>query len=201
MHQSYFSVQFIIDTLLQPAMLSCLKGIILAFALCVASAPMNAQNSAAASADTLPIPHSEKLDQLVDRGVKAALQKFADKNLQSNQIAVTLIDLRDPKKIEQGSYRGREKIYPASVIKLFYLVAAHQWLEDGKLKDTDELRRAMRDMIIDSYNEATGYIVDLLTDTTSGPELPPVELDKWFEKRNAVNRYFATLGYNDINAN
>jgi hypothetical protein len=32
-------------------------------------------------------------------------------------------------------------------------------MEDGKLDDTEELRRAMHDMIVDSYNEATGLIV------------------------------------------
>ena len=84
---------------------------------------------------------------------------------------MTLIDLRDAEKPVQASYRGGEQIYPASVIKLFYLVAAHRWMEDGKLQDTEELRRAMRDMIVDSGNEPTHYIVDLLTGTTSGPEL------------------------------
>jgi hypothetical protein len=56
-------------------------------------------------------------------------------------------------------------------------------------------------MIVDSSNEATGYVVDVLTDTTSGPELPPAELALWHEKRNNVNRYFQSLGYTDINAN
>lgn len=41
----------------------------------------------------------------------------------------------------------------AMVDKLFYLVAAHEWMERGKLEDTDELRRAMGDMIVHSYNE------------------------------------------------
>ena len=62
-------------------------------------------------------------------------------------------------------------IYPASVIKLFYLAAAHRWMEDNRLRDTPELRRAMRDMIVESYNEATHYVVDLLTDTTSDHHL------------------------------
>jgi hypothetical protein len=74
-------------------------------------------------------------------------------------------------------------------------------MEDGMLADTPELRRAMRDMIVDSYNEATGYVVDLLTGTTSGPELPLPEMEQWQEKRNAVNRYFVSLGYTDINVN
>ena len=144
---------------------------------------------------------SESLQKIVDNAVQHALEKFSDKKLQTNELAVTLIDLRDAEKPTQAGYRGGEQIYPASVIKLFYLAAAHRWMEDGKLTDTEELRRAMKDMIVDSYNEATGYIVDLLTGTTSGPELTPEELEKWYDKRNAVNRYFASLGYANINVN
>ncbi len=56
-------------------------------------------------------------------------------------------------------------------------------------------------MIVHSGNEATGYVLDVLTGTTSGPELPPAELAAWHEKRNTVNRYFHSLGFTDINAN
>ncbi len=145
--------------------------------------------------------HSEKLQSVVDAAVQTTLQKFADKKLGTNELAVTLIDLRDSAKPVQASYCGGEQIYPASVIKLFYLVAAHRWMEDGKLQDTEELRRAMRDMIVESYNEATGLVLDSITGTTSGPELPAAELEQWYDKRNAVNRYFASLGYKNINAN
>jgi beta-lactamase class A len=138
---------------------------------------------------------------VVDRAVDTALDRFAPLKLETNQLAVTLVDLRDSAKPVQAGYRGGEQIYPASVIKLFYLVAVHRWLEDGKLQDTAELRRATRDMIVDSLNEATGYLVDSLTGTTSGPELTPKEMEKWYYQRNAVNRYFASLGYTNINVN
>src|SRR5688572_16398944 len=82
--------------------------------------------------------HSEKLQSVVDSAVQTTLTKFADKKLGTNELAVTLIDLRDAEKPVQASYRGGEQIYPASVIKLFYLVAAHRWMEDGKLQDTEE---------------------------------------------------------------
>jgi len=144
---------------------------------------------------------SPRVQEIVDRAVQQALEQFAEKKLGSNELAVTLVDLRDQNQPVQGSYRGGEQTYPASVIKLFYLAAAHRWMEDGKLADTEELRRAMRDMIVDSYNEATGYIVDLLTGTTSGPELSAAEMEVWYNKRNAVNRYFASLGYQNINVN
>ena len=84
------------------------------------------------------------LQGVVDSAVSGTLEEFAAKQLQSNQIAVTLVDLREPSKPVQAAYRGGEMIYPASVVKLFYLVAAHQWMEDGRLADTPELRRAMR---------------------------------------------------------
>lgn len=140
------------------------------------------------------------LQPLVDRAAQTALEKYGDQKLLPTQLALTLIDLSDPASPRRASYRGDVPIYPASVIKLFYLAAAHRWMEDGKLADTAELRRAMRDMIVDSSNDATAYIVDLLTGTTSGPELSDAEIKTWFDQRNAVNRYFASLGYTNINA-
>src|SRR3954469_18841669 len=145
--------------------------------------------------------HSDPLQKILDLAVKTTLNKFAEQKLQENEIAITLVDLRDAASPRTANYRGDARIYPASVIKLFYLEAAHRWMEDGKIQDAPELRRAMRDMIVLSYNEATHYVLDLLTDTTSGPELPPTEMEKWSEKRNAVNRYFASRGYTNINAN
>jgi len=144
---------------------------------------------------------TRSLQSLVDEAAKTTLQKFIDKKLEEKQLSITLIDLRDPKKPATASSRGNERIYPASVVKLFYLVAAHRWLEDKQIEDTPELRRALKDMIVDSSNEATQYIVDVLTHTTGGYELPPQEMKEWQHKRDAMNRYFASLGYTNINVN
>ncbi|HKO60113.1 MAG TPA: serine hydrolase [Pyrinomonadaceae bacterium] len=145
--------------------------------------------------------HPKALQALVDHAARTTIAKFSDKNLSEKDLAITLIDLRDPARPITASFRGDERIYPASVVKLFYLVAAHRWLEDKKIEDTDELRRAIKDMIVDSYNEATHYVVDVITQTTSGYELPAKEMEKWQYKRNAVNRYFSSLGYKNINVN
>lgn len=138
--------------------------------------------------------------ELVARAAETAVATFRGTSLRAEQLAITLVDLSDAGRPVQGSFRGGVAIYPASVIKLFYLAAVHRWLEDGRIADTAELRRAMRDMIVDSSNDATAYVVDVLSGTTSGPELSDEEIKVWFEKRNAVNRYFATLGYDGINA-
>lgn len=144
---------------------------------------------------------SPRLQTIVAHAVQLTLGKFSAPQLLPDQLAVTLVDLRDPQLPEHASYRGAERIYPASVVKSFYLQAVHRWLEDRKLADTEELRRALHDMIVHSYNEPTGYVLDLLTGTTSGPELSPDEFAAWFDRRNAVNRYFAALGYEKINLN
>jgi beta-lactamase class A len=131
----------------------------------------------------------------VDDAARAALERFGGKGLAEKNLALTVVDLTDPARPEQASFRGAEPIYPASVVKLFYLAAAHRWLEDGRLKESEEFTRALRDMIVDSSNDATHYVLDSLAGVSNGAELSPAELKKWGEKRNAVNRYFASLGY------
>ena len=59
----------------------------------------------------------------------------------------------------------------------------------------------MHDMIVDSTNEATALVLDTITGTTGGPELPQTDMLQWQDKRNWVNRYFAKMGYTGINAN
>ena len=46
-------------------------------------------------------------------------------------------------KAKGASLHGNRPIYPASVVKLFYMVAAQAWLEAGKLRPTAELRSAL----------------------------------------------------------
>ena len=144
---------------------------------------------------------STALQDLVNRSAKTTLERFADKKLDEKQLSITLIDLRDAMHPVTASFRGNERIYPASVVKLFYLAAAQRWLEDKKIEETPELTRAIRDMIVDSSNEATQYVVDVITHTTAGYELPAKEMEEWQNQRNAVNRYFASLGYTNINVN
>src|SRR5205807_2692154 len=77
------------------------------------------------------------LQELVNDAAHTALTKFADKKLTETQLSITLIDLRDPQHPVSASFRGNERVYPASVVKLFYLVAVHRWLEDKKIQETD----------------------------------------------------------------
>src|ERR1700716_4041088 len=80
-------------------------------------------------------PREKSLQELVDQAAHTVLAKFADKKLTQEQLSITLIDLRNPQH-PMASWRGNERVYPASVVKLFYFVAVHRWLEDKKMQET-----------------------------------------------------------------
>ena len=167
------------------------------------SVNVNAQQKSASdkSKRIFAAEQSPELQELLNNSINQTIIAFSSKNLKPEQVSATLIDLRDAKNLKMASVRGEEKIYPASVVKMFYMVALENWLEDGKVKLTPELERGLRDMIVVSSNEATQYVLDVLTGTSSGAELAPKEFENWAYKRNIVNRYFNSLGYKNINVN
>jgi len=147
------------------------------------------------------LKNSFGLKAILDSAVRETLNSYGAGAFPDNDIAATLIDLRDPQSLASADLRGEQKIYPASVIKMFYMTALERQLEDGKVTDTKELERGLKDMIVDSSNEATQYILDVITGTSSGAELPAAEFAKWQYKRNRVNRYFTAMSFSNINVN
>lgn len=145
------------------------------------------------------ISRSVELQSILDAAMKYTLSQFAAKGFKATDVAVTVIDLRGGMKM--ADVRGEARIYPASVSKMFYMAALQRQLEDRKAKLTPELERGERDMIVDSSNEATQYVLDVITDTSSGAEKPKKEFDAWQFKRNRVNRWFTAMGYTNININ
>jgi len=156
----------------------------------------------------------KQLENLGNQILEATWAKFS--TLAPNQIALTWVVYDPPAPVNTGgaltpnafwehpvrgfSYRGGERIYPASVVKLFYLVAVQEWLEKGMSQTTAELNRALTDMIVDSSNDATSLIVDILSGTTSGPVLTLGPFETWKYQRQIVNRYYQSLGWEEINA-
>ena len=154
-----------------------------------------------------------QLTELGDLILQATWEQFP--HLAQNQIALTWIVYEPPLAVNTGGalsteefwkheprgfqYRGVESIYPASVVKLFYVVALYEWFQGGMAQRSPEIDRAIRDTIVDSSNDSTSLIVDVLTGTTSGPELPPEPFETWKHQRNIINRYFKQLGWPEFN--
>jgi len=97
-----------------------------------------------------------------------------------------------------ATWNGARQCYPASVVKLVYLIAAEAWIQRRLLEDDPELRRALAAMIRDSSNDATGLVVDLLSGTTSGPALPEPRCSQWMRQRRLVNDWLASLGWPEL---
>jgi Beta-lactamase enzyme family len=153
-----------------------------------------------------------QLTKLAEQALTATWAEFS--SLEREQMGLTWIVYDRPIPVNTGgaitadelwkypvrgfNYRGGKRIYPASIAKLFYLVAIHEWLEQVMATASTELDRAIRDMVVDSSNDATSLVVDTLTGTTSGPELSPGPYTTWQAQRNLINRYYQSLGWLEL---
>jgi beta-lactamase class A len=184
------------------------KFVVAVFGLIVFCLAVDAQNaskkteiSAPKNYRTAQLENSPELQTLLSRSIGELLNSYPTRAFKADDISATLIDLRDPNNFRWANFRGDVQIYPASVVKMFYMAALERQLEDGKITSSKELERGLKDMIVDSSNEATQYILDVLTGTSSGSEMPAKEFTEWSYKRNTVNRFYSSLCYDRINVN
>jgi beta-lactamase class A len=121
-----------------------------------------------------------------------------DAKLREAKVRVALIDLAhgDPPCV--ADYRGTTPIYPASVVKFVYLMAAYRWQEEGRLRIEGSLDKELLEMIRQSNNQATRKVFARLTDTEPGAELPPEAYRDFRERRLAVKRWLVSLGIEDL---
>jgi len=139
------------------------------------------------------LPVDPSLGSALSHAADATLKAFP--KLTADNLALSVIDVTKPDVMSRADIRGDAPFYPASVVKLFYMV---ETFHQRKEKDPD-VPRALREMIVMSDNDATAYIIDTITDTCSGPELQGRGLNKFIDKRRVTNRYFNSMGY-DISA-
>ncbi len=139
---------------------------------------------------------STRLKKLLDRLAKEGRPGL------HNSIAINWVKYEKPNPSPCsgiGTGWAEERLlYPASVVKLIYAVATESWLQNDVIPDSTELRRALKDMIADSSNDATGLIIDLLTGTTSGPSLAGESWQAWQTQRQVINRWLESLRWPEL---
>jgi beta-lactamase class A len=138
------------------------------------------------------VPVDAELAAKLTRAAESSLKEFP--RLTADNLALSVIDLTKPDTLARADYHGDASFYPASLIKLFFMVETYR---QGKL--TPEIERALREMIYVSDNDAAAFLVDILTDTCSGSDLKGKALEDFIDRRRKLNRSFAVLGY-DISA-
>src|SRR2546423_786464 len=138
------------------------------------------------------VPVDADLGAKITRAAETSLKEFP--RLNADNLALSVIDLTKTEAPVRADYHGDVSFYPASLVKLFFLVETYR---QGKL--APEIERALREMIYVSDNDAAAFLVDILTDTCTGSELEGKALEEFIERRRKLNRAFASLGY-DISA-
>jgi beta-lactamase class A len=132
------------------------------------------------------------LESRVRRAAELSLAQFP--KLKAEDLAISVVDLTNAV-LSRADIRGDERFYPASVIKIFFMADVYLQKREN-LRDMD---RALEAMIVESDNDATAFIVDVLADTSGVTSLEGRALRRYIDKRRQINRRFARLGY-DISA-
>ena len=135
---------------------------------------------------------SQKLQAIVDEVVVATAKK-----LPKSSLSITLIDVNTG---ETAGYQENQLRFPASVIKLFWMVELYAQIEHGLWKNND-FHELIDKMINQSDNDAASKIFDIISGTQSGSNLSGKEYKSWLKKRQQVNNFFRLAGYNNININ
>jgi hypothetical protein len=130
-------------------------------------------------------------DPAVQQAVAAARTEFlAGQNFDRLQVTA-LIDNKDGRWL-RGSVGGDELAYPASCVKLAFLVGAVHWCA-AQAKDPGCLDEFVRPMIVMSRNVATGVVVDTITGAPNGP-VEGADVGAWIEKRRYTERVLGQAG-------
>ncbi|MBC1239863.1 serine hydrolase [Nostoc sp. 2RC] len=144
-------------------------------------------------------PPSLKPNLKLQTIVNDLVSLVASKDLPINKLSFSLIELNSSNCCAYGQYLDKELRFPASVAKLFWMVYLYGKIEAKRLPEGAVPYKNLAKMIQDSDNESASLIVDTITQTKSGESLSIDEIDKWIEKRVAMNSFFEQAGYDPIN--
>ena len=135
--------------------------------------------------------------------LKEILYKISNnrKNFLIDNIAITWINYSTNIKFKKGFGFGinqTRQYYPASIVKLVYALAIHHWIEKKRVILNKQIEKAVFNMLKYSSNDATSFLIDLLTGTTSGLSLEGGAWDKWKYQREIINDWLISLGWDEV---
>ena len=144
-----------------------------------------------------PFQSDRRLQTIVDSLVTLAQQR----NLNVDKLSISLVDLKSQDTLccSYASFADNQPRYPASVVKLFWMVVLFSQYEANKLQLGTVSQETLIKMIKDSDNEASSRVLDIITNTESGSALKPAEIQAWKNKRDKVNEFFQQRGYQNLN--
>ena len=135
--------------------------------------------------------------------LKEILYKISNnrENFLMDNIAITWINYSTNINFKKGFGCGinqKKQYYPASIVKLVYGLAIYDWIEKKRVILNKEIENAVFNMLQYSSNDATSFLIDLLTGTTSGLSIEGVVWDQWKYQREIINDWLIGLGWDEV---
>ncbi|MFN6568023.1 serine hydrolase [Dendronalium sp. ChiSLP03b] len=137
---------------------------------------------------------SPALQSIVDEIVSLAISK----GLPKKPLSITLIDTKNGG--TYGAYQQDAPRFPASVVKMFWMVYLYAQIKNRILNEAD-FTPQLNEMIKRSDNNAASDIIDAMTKTESGKNLDEKDYESWLKNRKTINVFFQNAGYKKININ
>ena len=81
---------------------------------------------------------------------------------------------------------------------MVYGLAIYDWIEKKRVILNKEIENAVFNMLQYSSNDATSFLIDLLTGTTSGLSIEGVVWDQWKYQREIINDWLIGLGWDEV---
>jgi|GEM_PF-2457282 hypothetical protein len=172
---------------------------------CAAPCPPGDINAA------IPLVESKRvLDELVESSFTSKnveewtnLALYAVKDLNKDDVAVTFVELcrESGGPPHFGHLYGNEPFYASSVAKLFWATALYNTLAQNNLELSLPLRKDVGAMLHLDDHDATNRVVDFVTATESGAELPKADFFAFAKKRGYTNWMFRCIGFQNFNVN
>ncbi|MEA5566504.1 serine hydrolase [Anabaena sp. UHCC 0399] len=136
---------------------------------------------------------SKTLQSTVDAAVNLAVSQ----GLPKKPLSITLIDVKTG---EYAQYQQEKPRFPASVIKMFWMVYLYGQIQNGRA-DEIAFTPYIDAMVKKSDNNAASTVIDAVTQTEFTKDLKEENYQNWLKKRNQLNIFFQKAGYNKININ
>ncbi|MEK0179550.1 serine hydrolase [Microcoleus anatoxicus] len=156
----------------------------------------NSDSSFTYNIKTPPNPvYSQELQVIVDEAVQIATSK----GLPVEPLSISLVDVSNSQAHTFAGYQNQTLRFPASVAKLFWMAAFYSAMEKGRIAEKESAFTSdLEQMIRVSNNDAASRILDKITDTESGDKLAGETWENWLKKRNQINTFFQSSGYENI---
>ncbi len=144
------------------------------------------------------------LQEEMGYALNGILDRVCTKNIENlrNDIAITWINYKSENNHRNKGFgfgiNNRKLIYPASIVKLIYGLVTYSWIETNKILLTQEISDAVNKMLFYSSNDATSFLIDIITGTTSGPRIEGDIWENWKYQRSIINDWLKDLNWNEL---